>query len=150
MQHFKFDSLWLFSTSCSVTYCREIPCCIGQNPTVTLALAFGCKLTADGFEFHLIAGATFTDLGAANHGNCSEIDFQESYNIHVGSTVAMMQVRHHSLLIPLQSTCTVISNCCNHDQNLKIEMWNVLSQSCLCLSCICPKVQVYQIYQLQC
>ena len=40
----------------------------------------------------LNAGATFTDLGAANHGNCSEVDFQESYSIHVGSTVAMMQV----------------------------------------------------------
>ena len=32
-----------------------------------------------------IAGATFTDIGAANFGNCSETDFQESYSIHVGS-----------------------------------------------------------------
>ena len=38
------------------------------------------------------AGATFTDLGAANHGNCSTVDFLESYNIHVASTVAMIQV----------------------------------------------------------
>lgn len=54
-----------------------------------------------------IAGATFTDLGAANHGNCSETDFQESYRIHVGSTVAMMQVSQHShlkLLINPQPT----------------------------------------------
>lgn len=43
-----------------------------------------------------IAGATFTDLGAAERGNRSDIDFQENYNIHIGSTVAMMQVSQHS------------------------------------------------------
>ena len=51
----------------------------------------------------LIAGATFTDLGAANHGNRSEVDFQESYNIHVGSTVVMMQVRPHKAQASMQA-----------------------------------------------
>ena len=43
-------------------------------------------------QHELLAGATFTEVGAANHGNCSELDFQESYKIHVASTVATTQV----------------------------------------------------------
>ena len=70
----------------------------GTLPSIAIMHAVDSLLCiwTDTQESMLIAGATFTDLGAANHGNCSEVDFQESYSIHVGSTVAMMQVSPRS------------------------------------------------------